>query len=270
MITRRHALTAGMAALATPGLIHKADAASPPPAATVQVLTYHRLETRENPPGTILSPAHFAAQMEWLDTHATPVLKLSDAQAIAAGTTKLQTHAVAITADDGWRTQYTELFPVILKHRMPLTIFLNPPMIGRGAAFMTWPMVQEMHASGLVSVQAHTQTHPNFNDERKRRTPTDFANFVHHELADCRAALEDKLGAKVDQLAWPFGIHSADLEAAAAEAGYTSAWALGSKPLIAGDPPFALPRSQIYETDDIARFAWMAQGHARKQLANTM
>jgi peptidoglycan/xylan/chitin deacetylase (PgdA/CDA1 family) len=174
---------------------------------------------------------------------------------------------VAITADDGWRSVYTEMFPIILKHRFPLTIFLNPPMVGHGGAYVTWSMVDDMRASGLVSVQAHTLSHPNFNEERRKRTKEDFATFVRHELADCRAMLEDRVQTKVDQLAWPFGIHNAQLEQASADAGYTAAFALGSHPVVSGSPVQALPRSQIYESDGVNRFAWMAEGHARKASA---
>jgi hypothetical protein len=33
-----------------------------------------------------------------------------------------------------------------------------------------------------------------------------------------------------------------------------------------GDPTFALPRLQIYDTDRAPRFGWIAAGHPRQQL----
>ncbi len=264
MNRRRFLGTAAAVCMTCPAL-----AAGEAPSGAIQILTYHRFEQRENPPGTVITPSTFAAQMAWLAANNLPVLKLAEVQAFAQGT-PTATPAVAITADDGWRSVYTEMFPVIQRHKFPVTLFLNPPMIGRGGAYLTWPMVEEMRASGLVDMQAHTLSHPNFNEERRKRTPADYAEFVRHELADCRHVLEDKLGAKVDQLAWPFGIHNPALEDAAREAGYAAAYALGSHPLVAGDPVFALPRSQIYETDGTARFAWMARGGARTKLTPTM
>jgi len=259
-VKRRRFLAACAAAgLARPAL---AAAEAPAPVGTIQVLTYHRFEHREKPPGTVVTPATFAAQMAWLAAHNMVVVKLTDALALARGEAEA-TPAVAITADDGWRTVFTEMFPIIQRHRFPMTLFLNPPMIGHGGAYLTWAMVAEMQASGLVDIQGHTQSHPNFNVERQHRAPAAYADFVRHELEDCRHALEDRLGGKVDQLAWPFGIHDDALEEAAQAAGYTSAYALGSRPVVAGSPIFAIPRSQIYETDGTARFAWMAEGHAR-------
>ena len=263
---RRHFLAAGAALGFTRPALAAGEAE---PVGTIQVLTYHRFETREKPPGTIVSPGLFAAQMQWLADHQMPVRKLVEVQAFAAGAAAT-TPAVAITADDGWRSVFTEMFPVIQRHNFPITLFLNPPMIGRGGAYLTWAMVDEMRASGLVDIQAHTLSHPNFNEERRKRAPADYAAFARHEIADCRAMLEDKLGANVDSLAWPFGIYAPELEQAAQEAGYSAAYALGSHPVTVGAPAFALPRAQIYETDGIARFGWMAMGHARKQQGNTM
>jgi peptidoglycan/xylan/chitin deacetylase (PgdA/CDA1 family) len=239
------------------------------PVGTIQVLTYHRFENREKPSGTVVSPATFAAQMRWLAEHQMKVMKLGDVPQ-AANTGDITGQSVAITADDGWRSVFTEMFPVIQRHAFPITLFINPPMIGRGGAFLTWPMVAEMRASGLVDIQAHTLSHPNFNEERRKRAPADYAAFIRHEIADCRTTLEDKLSAKVDSIAWPFGIHAPELEAAAQDAGYTAAYALGSRPVTAEAPNFALPRAQIYEPDGTARFGWMAEGHSRKLSSNNM
>ncbi len=262
MIQRRLFLAAGAAALTRPALAGQEE----PPAGTLQVLTYHRFESRENPPGTVVSPRLFAEQMDWLAASPIKVLTLRDSLSLAAGAA-MATPAVAITADDGWRSVYTEMFPVVRRHNMPATLFLNPPMIGHGGAYLTWEMVAELKASGLFDIQAHTLSHPNFNEERRKRSPTDYAAFVASELADCRTMLAERVGAAVDLLAWPFGIHNAQLEQAATDAGYTASFALGSRPVVSGAPIQALPRSQIYETDGLDRFAWMAQGHSRQKAA---
>ncbi len=267
----RRALLAGAASLGVSQTLHAAPAgtAPEPPAGTIQILTYHRIEQRENPPGTIVSPATFAAQMQTLADRAIPVRRLAEVQAQSQSGT-ITGHSVALTADDGWRSVFTEMFPILQRHRLPITLFINPPMIGTGHAFLTWDMVAELRASGLVDIQAHTLSHPNFNTERHRRTPQDFAAFLHHEIADCRTLLQDRLQEEVQSLAWPFGIHDAQLEEAASQAGYTAAYALGSKPITNHAPKFALPRSQIYETDNPTRFTWIAQGNTRTHPTPTM
>jgi peptidoglycan/xylan/chitin deacetylase (PgdA/CDA1 family) len=237
-----------------------AQAQQPP----IPVLTYHRFDPVVSHSGTVVTTAKFVHQMEWLAAHHIAVVPLHAAvSAIHGGPPVGQ--AVALTADDGWKTVYTDMFPVIRRMHLPVTLFVNPPMIGRGGAYLTWPMIAEMEASGLVDVQAHTLHHPNFNTERARRSPAAYAGFVAQELADCRPQIAAHISTPVDELAWPYGIHDATLEAAAKAAGYSEAFALGSRPMQPGDPDFALPRLQVYDTDTDASFAWIATGHARGQ-----
>ncbi len=229
------------------------------------VLTYHRFDPTGSKSATIVSTPVFAAQMAWLAEHSVRVAPLRDVLAMARGA-PVTGPTVAITADDGWRSVYTEMFPIILRHKFPLTLFINPPAIGHGGAYLTWPMIAEMLKSGLVDVQPHTLTHPNFNTERAHRDQAGYAAFVAHEIAGSRAEITAQLGLPADILAWPFGIHDAMLEQAAAQAGCIAAFALGSHAVKAGDPDYALPRYQIYDTDRDARFAWLMAGNPRLPL----
>ena len=260
---KRRTLLAGAFAAAASSA--RAEAPAGEIAGVVPVLTYHRFDPLASHSGTIVTAPVFAEQMATLATKQIRVAPLRDVLPIAHGAT-LPGPTVAITADDGWRTVYTEMFPIIREHRFPITLFINPPMIGHGGAYLTWPMITEMVKSGLVDVQAHTLHHPNFNTERARRDPAAYAAFVKSEIAGCRPLITEALGLPADMLAWPFGIHDATLEQAARDAGYIAAFALGSRPLANGDPDFALPRLQIYDTDRAPRFGWIAAGHPRQQL----
>ncbi len=229
---------------------------------SIPVLTYHRFDPSIAKSATIVTNSVFTAQMRWLQTHDIAVVKLADAVAALHGGKPVGA-AVALTADDGWRSVYTDMFPILRRMNLPATLFINPPMIGHGGAYLTWPMLQEMVQSGLVDVQAHTQDHPNFNTERARHDPAGYARYIDHEISDSRAPITEHLKLPADQLAWPFGIFDATLEAAAEKSGYKSAFALGSRAMAEGDPAFALPRYQVYDTDTETRFAWIATGHPR-------
>jgi peptidoglycan/xylan/chitin deacetylase (PgdA/CDA1 family) len=260
---KRRALLAGAFAAAAGSA--RADTTPGENPAVVPVLTYHRFDPLASHSGTVVTAPVFAEQMAYLATKQVRVAPLRNVLAIAHGTA-LSGPTVAITADDGWRTVYTEMFPIIREHRFPVTLFINPPMIGHGGAYLTWPMITEMVKSGLVDVQAHTLHHPNFNTERARRDPASYQAFVKTEIAGCRAPITEALGLPADMLAWPYGIHNATLEAAARDAGYIAAFTLGSRPLANGDADFALPRLQIYDTDREPRFGWIVAGHPRQQL----
>lgn len=254
--------TFGLILLLSCGLVPQVQAQIPSQPQLLPVLTYHRFDPVQSKSGTIVTTPVFAAQMEWLDTHHVHVEPLRNVLAMAHGA-PITGPTVAITADDGWRTVYTEMYPIILRHKFPITLFINPPMIGRGGAYLTWPMIAEMVKSGLVDVQAHTLSHPNFNTERASRDPVAYQVYLDREIGGSRAPITDHLGLPADMIAWPFGIHDATLEATAKKSGYIAAFALGSRAVAPGDPDMALPRYQIYDTDNDTRFGWIVAGHSR-------
>lgn len=237
--------------------------AGPAMADGIPILTYHRFDPAHASATTIVTDPVFASQMDWLDAHHVRVAPLREVLAIAHGGAAPAQPTVVITADDGWKTVYTDMFPIILRHRFPITLFINPPAIGHGGAYLTWPMIAEMVKSGLVDVQAHTLTHPNFNVERQKRDPEAYQAYLTQEIAGSRTEITQRLGLPADLLAWPFGIHDPTLEATAKKAGYLAAFALGSRALVPGDPDMALPRYQIYDTDRDSGFGWVVEGHPR-------
>ncbi len=153
--------------------------------------------------------------------------------------------AVALTIDDGHVTVYTEVLPIIRREHLPVTLFIYPSAISNASYAMTWEQLKELKDTGYVTIQSHTYWHPNFKTERKRLDDTAYAKLVKVQLEKSRAALKARLDVDADVLAWPFGIHDAGLEAAAAAAGYRAALALGERQARDTDSPYALPRYLI-------------------------
>ena len=231
---------------------------SPARAQTVSILTYHRFNPDHAPGATTVTTRTFAAQMNRIAALGIPVVPL---RALFDGTA-LPPHAIAITADDGHRSVFTEMFPILKAHHFPATLFLNPPGLGQGS-FLRWRELLEMQATGLIDCEPHTLSHPDFNTERKRRSPEAFAVYLRHEIEDSRSSLQNRLGGPQDLLAWPFGIHDPTLEAAAQAAGYTAAFALGGRASPADAQKFAIPRYQVYEADLGSRFDAVLSGIPR-------
>ncbi len=232
--------------------------ATPASAQTVSILTYHRVNPDTARGATTVTTRVFAAQMARIAELGIPVIPL---RALFDGT-RLPDHAVAITADDGHRSVFTQMFPILKAHRFPATLFLNPPGLGHGS-YLRWDELSEMEASGLIDSQAHTMSHPIFRVERIRRPPEAFDAFLKRELEDPRWILVEHLGGKRDLMAWPYGLHDPALEAAAQAAGYTAAFALGGRVARFGGSPFAIARYQIYEADLGARLDSVLNGHPR-------
>jgi peptidoglycan/xylan/chitin deacetylase (PgdA/CDA1 family) len=219
----------------------------------VAILVYHRFGPTAG--STTVSDAALDEQLAWLATHVRVAPLRSVIEALQSDMRTADRPCVAITADDGHRSVYTDLYPRIRHYRLPVTLFIYPSAISNASYALTWAQLQDMATSGLVDVQSHTYWHPNFHEEKSRRSPADYHNFVDMQLLRSKRVIEAHLGQQVDMLAWPFAIHDEELEAAAKQAGYIAGFVLGNKPALPGDDMLALPRFWISDGDRPARLA---------------
>jgi peptidoglycan/xylan/chitin deacetylase (PgdA/CDA1 family) len=166
---------------------------------------------------------------------------------VAAHSSPRQQHEVAVTVDDGHASVYSILFPIIHARKIPITLFIYPSIISKRSDALTWRQLHEMQDTGLVRIESHTYWHPDFRREKRRMTPGDYKKFVHSQLLHSRETLETNLGAHVSLLAWPYGIHDADLEDAAKDAGYLAAFAFDSKIATPQDARYAIHRIPVSE-----------------------
>jgi peptidoglycan/xylan/chitin deacetylase (PgdA/CDA1 family) len=221
-------------------------AAEPEPG--VPVLAYHRFDPADVGPTTI-RVATFNAQLDWFAGHGRAIVGLREALAGLGARGAGGPPRAVITADDGHVSVFTELFPLIVRRALPVTLFIIPSVVSREDDVLTWDQLRRMRDTGLVDIEAHTFTHPNFRVERRRRGAADYRAFVDAELGRSRELLEAKLHKAVDLMAWPYGIVDADLEAAARRAGYLAAFAYAGGPMIAGDDRLSLPRVRTSDAD---------------------
>jgi peptidoglycan/xylan/chitin deacetylase (PgdA/CDA1 family) len=107
---------------------------------------------------------------------------------------------------------------------------------------MTWEQLEELEETGLFDIQSHSFWHPNFRVEKRRLAPDEYRKFVNTQLVKSKTILEQKLGAKIDLLSWPFGIYDEELITAARNAGYTAGFTLDRRSASKSDDVMALPR----------------------------
>lgn len=221
----------------------------------VPILLYHRLGPVSPDEMTVTTPV-FEAQLKLIQERGYKVIPL--AALIAAlgdeSAAPLPERAVVLTADDGHRTVYSDMFPLIQRLKIPVTLFIYPSAISNADYAMTWAQLAEMKASGLVDIQSHTFWHPNFNVEKKRLAPAAYQKFTQDQFVKSKAVLEQRLGGKVDLLAWPFGIRDDQLDQWAEVAGYVAAFTIERRPVTRSDKLMALPRFIVTDLDRGNRF----------------
>ncbi len=209
------------------------------------ILLYHRFGPRVSDSMTVKTDV-FESQLQELERrgyHVIPLRQLVDH--LAAKGLPPPPRSVAITVDDAHRSVYTELLPIVLRHRIPVTVFVYPSAISNASYAMTWEQLSELKATGLFDIQSHTYWHPNFKREKRKLTPEAYRRFVDTQLMKSRQALETRLGGNVNLLAWPFGLYDKELEDHARKAGYIAAFTMDRRPARSGDNPMEIPRYLI-------------------------
>jgi len=214
----------------------------------VPILLYHRF----GPPvdSMTVTPTVFESDLKYLNEHGYTVIPLKElVYYLLKEGPPPKNRSVIITADDGHRSVYSTMFPILKRYRVPVTLFLYPSAISNASYAMTWEELREMKGAGLFDFQSHTYWHPNFKKEKKRLEPEEYEKFVEMQLKKSREKIEKELNVRVTMLAWPFGIYDDELIKKALEAGYVAAFTMERHHASLSDNTMALPRYLMVNTD---------------------
>jgi peptidoglycan/xylan/chitin deacetylase (PgdA/CDA1 family) len=195
--------------------------------ASTIILTYHDFIDERGPDSLWFdcTTREFENQISWLRKHGAHFVTLDDVYAHLVDHKPLPSHAVALTAADGYEGFYDRAVPVLRKYRIPLTMFVHTGFVGgrQGRPKMTWAQLQELQREGLVSIQSQTVTHPADLGELS-------PNKMLWELTASKAELERRLGSHVKFVAYPNGKFDVACEEAARKAGYSMAFSEVTRP----------------------------------------
>ncbi len=225
----------------------------------MRILYYHSIS--DDPVRSSVSPPVFERQIEHLVERGYRVLPLSEVAAAVASGRRLSDKSVVITLDDGFRDNYERAFPILVRARIPATIFLTVGYIGGDRLPtltrtdftprpLSWDQVAEMRAHGL-EFGSHTLTHPMLS-----RVPIDVAR---REITDSKRILEDKLGAAVSLFCYPRGDFNESVKRLVRE-DYLAACTTLPGVNDERTDPFALRRTYVSRQDSPAEFAKKVEG----------
>lgn len=116
-----------------------------------------------------------------------------------------------ITFDDGEQSQFRNALPLLRRHGISATYFVNPGLAGTEPKFLTWQQFKELQAAGH-SIQSHGWSH-------KFLTSCSDVELAQ-ELVRSRETLEDKMGVAVEEISVPGGRWDQRVIEACARAGY--------------------------------------------------
>jgi peptidoglycan/xylan/chitin deacetylase (PgdA/CDA1 family) len=242
-------------------------AAMPGQPSSVPVLMYHEIASPgETTSRLAVHPWAWAEQLSYLHSRGYRTVRASELAAALAGRGKLPDQAIVLTFDDGYEDFHRRAMPLLAEYGFTATVFVTtgwledagPLAAGRRPGRMlSWSQVAEAKAAG-VEIAAHSLLHPQLDQLPPSR--------LHEELYASKAQLEDKLGAPVSGLAYPFGYSNLRVRQAARDLGHGYACAVGNTMM--GDNPdlFALPRLTIRRTTGMTVFREVARGASVQQI----
>jgi peptidoglycan/xylan/chitin deacetylase (PgdA/CDA1 family) len=228
----------------------------------LRILFYHRVA--DDPDPLAIAPRRFAEQMAALAGEGYRVVDVATAgELLARG--ERGDGVLALSFDDGYRDVAENALPVLERHGFRATMFVATGVVDGTVAFswyaeqppvLGWEEIVALDRGSPLAFEAHTVTHPNLTavgEETARR-----------EIADGRAALEDRLGRPVTVFCYPAGLYGARERALVAAAGFRVATTCEPGANRPGDDPLTLRRTAIDGSDRLADFrAKVRGGHDR-------
>jgi biofilm PGA synthesis lipoprotein PgaB len=232
-------------------------------------ITFHDVvETREQFDDDAVSVDQLIGFFEWLKGNQWTAISLGDVEAARSGKKELPERAILLTFDDGTRSHYTRVFPLLLAYKYPAVIsllgnVLDAPMEGQveygerqvpRKKFLSWDEIREMDASGLVEIASHSydlhravQANPQgstlpaalalkFRSGKGYETEEEFRARLREDLSKSRELLARHLGKAPRALAWPFGRYNEAGQRVALELAFEYLLTLDPEPAWVDDP----------------------------------
>lgn len=171
------------------------------------ILMYHSVgENLEKESILNVSEEAFEDQMSLLKKGGYHVVSLMDlVQMIECGK-RVPFKTVVITFDDGYENNYAKAYPILRKYHFPAIIFMITGNIGQEKEmagghryrFLSKEMLRTLSNDGLMSIGAHTVTHPYLPDVSD-------PDLLEKEISGSKEELENIIKKPVEAFAYPVG-----------------------------------------------------------------
>jgi peptidoglycan/xylan/chitin deacetylase (PgdA/CDA1 family) len=217
------------------------------------ILMYHSIAEDSQDPYTV-TPKRFQDQVSWLLDHGfEPAPLASIVSQLKTGDWQTLKKKVVFTFDDGYQDFLTTALPILLRHKVPATVFIVTSMLGKKASWsgngrhlhlMTEDEIRYIKTQDIC-LGSHTATHANLtlldNDSLQRQL-----RDSHDELV--------RLGESFYPLSYPWAQWSNQVLHAVRVSNYQCAVAAGGKIQLTALDQYLLPRITVGCQMDIKRF----------------
>ncbi len=268
------AMAAGVFAQAPepPAPVPQQNSEIPDDGVRVSILGYHDFSETERETAMRIRTSKFRKQMEVIRKMEIPVIPMADFIAWKNEGKAIPEKAIVITLDDGWKSVYTDAYPVLKEFGFPFTLYLYKDYVDGGGKALTTAMIREMMANG-ATIGSHSTTHPFPQTVKKYRKagPEAYDKFLDKEMAESKRFLEEKFKITANTFAYPGGYFTEEMLTKANEVGYTHLFTVQPGKVKRSLPNNILPRYVILGNHDrIFEFAMSFRDSTTSMPAGTV
>jgi len=222
------------------------------------ILMYHQVDIpiSDKERRFCVHPDDFGRQINWLIRSGYKFVSLNDIIEHVSGSEILPKKTVHITFDDGFIGTFEHAWPVLKKNNIPATLFAVSGLLGdsnrwmwqRGfpkRAIISKHHLRELSQEGMC-IGSHTCTHPRLTEITSQE--------ITEELQKSKKELEDIIGKKVNNFAYPYGLFNKTIQNLVEKSGYQSACSTRSGFNRPGEDPLLLRRIDVFGTDRLWQF----------------
>lgn len=212
----------------------------------VAVLGYHDFHATRPETEMLISTAKFRKQMELLKQMDITVISMDQFIAWKQGKASIPKKCALITIDDGWKSVYTDAYPILKEFKYPFTVFLYKNYVDGGGKALTSKMIRDM-VKDNVTIGSHSVSHPfpiTFKKYRNRGD-RDYDKFLRVEMGESKRFLESKFKTKVKSYTYPGGYMTKEMLPLVHEFGYDVAFTIEPKKTSRLTPNDQIPRYMI-------------------------
>ncbi len=216
----------------------------------VAVLGYHNFSETKPVTDMLMRTSEFRAQMERIRREGLTVISMQEFLEWRFGARELPAKCVLITIDDGWRSVYTDAYPILKEYGYPFTLFLYTSFLsGRGAS-MSPAMVREMQQNG-ATVGSHSANHeyPSAWKAKEAEGPEAYAAMVDKEIGSTYARLNRLFGGSVNTYCFPGGYVTQPMLDHLPSYGFVAAFTVVPGKVTSAEDPWQIHRYMVFGND---------------------
>lgn len=214
----------------------------------VSVLGYHNFSKTKTRTEMRMSTADFCRQMQFLKDSDICVISMQDFLEWRFGERCLPAHCVLITIDDGWKSVYTDAYPILKAYGFPFTLYLYTRYINVQGDSMTSTQIKAMMANG-ATIGSHSSNHlyPSKWKRYKQDSP-EYAAQLKKELLDSRELLVSMFG-NCSTYCYPGGYNTTAMHATLEDSEYQAAFTVLEDKVGCEESPYEVHRYMVFGTN---------------------